>query len=71
MDFTPASLFISIVVSAVGLALFTYGRKTTDIPKLVVGLAMLVYPYFVSSTAVLVGVAVALIGGLWVFDSYL
>ena len=70
MDFTPASLFTSIVVSAVGFALFTYGRKTTDIPKLVVGLVMMVYPYFVSSTAMLVGIAIALVGGLWVFDSY-
>jgi len=35
-----------------------------------VGLVMLVYPYFVSSTIVMIGIAVALVAGLWMFDSY-
>jgi hypothetical protein len=71
MDFSEGSQFANLIVSAVGFFLLTYGRKTTDIPKVVVGLVMLVYPYFVSSAAVMIGIAVALVGGLWLFDSYL
>ena len=70
MDFSAGSLFASLIVSGVGYFLFSYGRKTTDLPKIAVGLVMLVYPYFVTSTVMMVGIAVALVAGLWVFDSY-
>ena len=64
------SLFASLIVSGVGYFLFSYGRKASDMPKVAVGLVMLVYPYFVSNTIVMIGIAVALVAGLWVFDSY-
>ena len=70
MDFSEGSLFANLIVSAVGFFLLTYGRKTSDIRKVVLGLVMLVYPYFVSSAAVMIGIAVALVGGLWLFDTY-
>ncbi len=70
MDFSAGSLFANLIVSGVGFFLFTYGRKTMDMPKLAVGLVMLVYPYFVSNAAAMVGIAVALGGGLWMFDRY-
>ena len=70
MDIDAASLFASLIVSGVGYFLFSYGRKAADMPKVAVGLVMLVYPYFVSSTIVMIGIAVALVAGLWMFDSY-
>ena len=70
MDFSAGSLFANLIVSGVGFFLFSYGRKTTDIPKVVVGLVMMAYPYFVSSATMLIGIAVALVAGLWVFDTY-
>jgi predicted membrane protein len=70
MDFTEGSLFANLIVSAVGFFLLTYGRKTSDIRKVVLGLVMLVYPYFVSNAAVMIGIAVALVGGFWLFDTY-
>ena len=71
MEFSEGSLFANLIVSAVGFFLFSYGRKTTDIPKVVVGLVMMAYPYFVSSATMLIGIAVALVAGLWVFDTYI
>ena len=44
MDFSAGSLFANLIVSGVGFFLFSYGRKTTDIPKVVVGLVMMAYP---------------------------
>jgi hypothetical protein len=70
MDFTEGSLFANLIVSAVGFFLLTYGRKTSDIRKVVLGMVMLVYPYFVSNAAVMIGIAVALVGGFWLFDTY-
>jgi len=70
VDFSAGSLFANLIVSGVGFFLFSYGRKTTDIPKVVVGLVMMAYPYFVSSATMLIGIAVALVAGLWLFDTY-
>ena len=54
-----ASLF-----SLVGFAVFRYGRKQQRGVATVVGIALMVYPSFVSSTTLLVGVGALLIGGL-------
>ena len=70
MDFSEGWLFANLIVSAVGFFLLSYGRKTASMSKVVVGLVILVYPYFVSSAAVMIGIAVALVGGLWLFDTY-
>jgi len=70
VDLDAGSLFANLIVSAVGFFLFSYGRKTTDIPKVVVGMVIMAYPYFVSGAAMLIGIGVALLAGLWVFDNY-
>lgn len=65
MQFTAAGLFASLIVGAVGLSLFVYGRKQVRVPHLVVGMAMLVYPYFVENFWITYAIAAALIGALW------
>ena len=65
MDLSPGTLFASIVIGAVGFALFVYGKKQQRIPQLVTGIALMGYPYFVSGVWAMVGVAVALVAGLW------
>jgi hypothetical protein len=66
MQIDAAWLFASLVVSAIGFVLFSYGRKMARIPQLVVGLAMLIYPYFVPSVIPMVIVAAGLSLGLWI-----
>lgn len=63
LQFGP--LFASLIVSAVGFVLLHYGRKMARLPPLVVGLAMLIYPYFVPNVLATVLVAVGLLAGLW------
>jgi hypothetical protein len=70
MDFNPASLLLSFVISGVGFVLFSYGRKMQRFPQLVAGLSLMVFPYFVSSALVSVGIAVAILGGLWAFLNF-
>lgn len=65
MDFDPASLVLSLLVSAVGFVLFSYGRKMQRFPQLVTGLALMIFPYFVSSWIAIIAIAVAILTGLW------
>ncbi len=61
-----ASLWASLVVSSVGLVLSSYGKKMARPPQLVVGLVLLIYPYFVPALAPMLIVAGVLLLGLWV-----
>jgi hypothetical protein len=54
MDLPDFSLLFSgLLIGTVGLGLFIYGRKRPDTKCLLIGVAMCVYPYFVSSVALL------------------
>jgi hypothetical protein len=59
-------LFASLIVSAVGFILLHYGRKMARVPQLVVGLVMLIYPYFVPGALANALVALGLLAVLWV-----
>ncbi len=65
MDFSPGSLFASVLIGAVGFGFFQYGRKQQRIPQLVTGVALMGYPYFVASVGWMLAVGLALIAGLW------
>lgn len=52
--------------SLIGMALFVYGRRQRRAAPLMSGIALMVYPYFVSSTPALVGIGVVLIVGMLV-----
>lgn len=65
MSFDPNSLLLSLLIGSIGFVLFVYGKKQARLPHMLVGSAMLVYPYFVSNLAISAAVAVALVGLLW------
>lgn len=56
-----SSLLLGLVFSSVGLGFFIYGRKQKVAMPLICGIALMVYPYFVSNNALLVAIGVALI----------
>ena len=61
-----AWLMWSGLFSIIGLAVFTYGRRQRVAAPTLIGVTLMVYPYFVSNTYVVVGVGALLIGGLFV-----
>jgi hypothetical protein len=63
--FTAGSLFASLLVSGVGLVLTSYGKKMARPPQLVVGLVMLIYPYFVPRVVPMLIVGAVLLAALW------
>ena len=65
MNLDPGWLFLSLIISTVGLGLFVYGKREARWPQAVVGLLFMVYPYFTSSLRSLVLVGVVLAAGLW------
>ena len=60
-------LAVDIFFSAIGSAYLLYGKRQYDVPFLVSGVILLVYPYFVASTAicVLIGAVVAAAPFVW------
>lgn len=64
--FSVGWIFASLVVSAIGFVLLNYGRKMGRIPQVVVGVLLMVYPYFVPSLVPMVIVGAGLCVALWV-----
>lgn len=54
-------LLWSLLFSSAGLGFFLYGKKQQALVPLFSGLALMIYPYFVSSTILLVAIGVALV----------
>ena len=65
MNLDPASLCLSLLTSAIGVALFLYGKRESRWPQLVIGLLFMVYPYFTPSIASTLVVGVILAAVLW------
>ena len=61
MDLSLGALAASLVVGAVGFGLFIYGKKQARLPQFIVGLVMMVYPYFVAGPVAMLSIAVALV----------
>jgi hypothetical protein len=66
MSFDPTALLVSVLISAVGVGFFVYGKKQQRAPQLVAGIALMGYTYFVSSVAVMLAVGAAILVALWV-----
>lgn len=61
MENFEALLLWGILFSSIGLAFFIYGKKQGRMVPLISGLALMIYPYFVSNTYALVGIGTALV----------
>lgn len=56
-----SSLMWGLIFGSVGLAFFTYGRRQRAVVPLVCGVVLMVFPYFVSNTILLVALGAALV----------
>jgi predicted membrane protein len=50
-----------LLFGSVGLGFFVYGRKQKVVVPLICGLVLMVFPYFISNTILLVAIGVTLI----------
>lgn len=65
MSLDPTLLFLSLISGGIGLVLFIYGKKQERPPHLVAGLALMAYPYLVSSVMMTIAIGIAILIGLW------
>ena len=61
MDAVSVSwLLWGLLFGSIGLGFFVYGKRQRAVVPLVCGMALMVFPYFVSSTILIVVIGVAL-----------
>ncbi|MHB8534854.1 MAG: hypothetical protein ACYDBW_05345 [Sulfuricaulis sp.] len=63
---SPANLFASILFGAIGMGAFLFGKKSFRWQPMVLGVALMGYPYFVSRTWLLYVIGSALCLGLFI-----
>jgi hypothetical protein len=60
VDFSAGSIIAGFAVSGVGFVLFKYGRKMGRAPQVLVGIVLMVFPYFVPNPYLMFSIAGAL-----------
>jgi hypothetical protein len=54
-----------VVVGSIGLGLFVYGKRQRRVPHGIAGVLLMVYPYFVPNVALMLVIAGAILGLLF------
>jgi hypothetical protein len=57
---STSSLLWGMIFGSIGLGFFVYGKKQGAIVPLLCGLALMIFPYFVSNIALLALIGIAL-----------
>ena len=65
MDLDVSSIAAGFVVSSVGFVLFSYGRKMSRPPHVIIGIIMMVFPYVVPSVIAMFAIGALLCGLLY------
>jgi hypothetical protein len=62
-----SNLFAAILFGSIGFAAFIYGKKTMSWKAMVIGVALMVYPYFIGPTWLLYLIGAVLSASLFIF----
>ena len=69
-DFNLGKMLAYFLFSSIGFVAFSYGKKQSNPKPLVVGLILMIYPYFISNLWAIYGVGFLLCAGLYFFRDY-
>lgn len=64
-DFSAAKIFAYIIFGAIGFAAFVYGKKNKFVRPMIIGFALMAYPYFFSGTLLLYLAGIVLTAALY------
>lgn len=67
MGFSASSLLAGLIFGIIGMWLFGRGRKTSNLHFVVIGLILMVYPYFTKGLVADWGIGTALCGMAYYF----
>ena len=62
-----SSLIVGGIFNAVGLAAFIYGKKQAKLRPMLIGGALMVYPYLITDTLMISVIGVLLTAALFIF----
>ena len=65
---TMNSLLFAMLFGSIGFGYFVYGKKQQRFAALLAGLALIIFPYFVSNTYALAVVGLGLMAAPFFFD---
>ena len=60
-------LLAGIIFGSIGFVAFVYGKKQTNFKIMIIGVLLMVYPYFISNDVAVLGVGVILSAALYFF----
>ena len=63
----PFSLFLCLVFGVIGLVALRHGKQEGNIPCVLLGLGLMIFPYFVDGWAWILGIGSLLAGAAWRF----
>lgn len=65
MNFDASSLIASLIVSSIGFVAFSYGKSQQRFPQMIIGLVLMIFPYFIPTAWLMLAIAAVLCGLLW------
>ncbi len=67
MNFSMANIVGGFIFGSIGFVAFVYGKKTGQIMTLIIGIALMVFPYLVTDNLAMYSVGVVLTAALYFF----
>jgi len=64
-NFSPSNLFAGLIFGSIGFVAFIYGKKIASFRPMVIGIVLMVYPYFISGTLFLYLIGIVLTVALY------
>lgn len=64
-NFSPSNLFAGLIFGSIGFVAFIYGKKRAFWRPMIIGIALMAYPYFFSGTIVIYLIGIALTATLY------
>ena len=61
-----ANLIGSLIFGSIGFVALAYGKKQADMKRIIIGIALIGYPFFISKTAAMYGVGILLTAALFI-----
>lgn len=59
LNFSAANLIGGVIFGSIGFIAFTYGKRMNLWKPMLLGIGLMIYPYFVTSDAIIYGIGIA------------
>ena len=66
-EMATANIIGSVIFGGIGFVAFIYGKKMSGLKPMVIGLSLMIFPYFVSNTVWMYTIGALLTAALFLF----